>query len=267
MAKEEATSKTTKRPADPTPLAPRREAVVDASAPTLEWEGVQGALEYHVEVAEDTAFEQIVFDDKVEDATSLHVGQAFPVDEATYYWRVFARNEAGWSEGEHIESFISGSEARAATGLHDPDDDESLGPMTELVKASNIEMAADVTQSEKYFRKEREMGVAHEGVEAKQILSMVVATVITVAVLVVVLITATSVVQRDMFYSVSGTPYYPELRENERQAAEALDSYAIVNDAEGVYRIPIQRAMEMMVRDARESAGDDSLDWSVMRGR
>ena len=240
-----------KRPADPTPLAPRREAVVAGTTVTVEWEPVEGVAEYCVQIARDTAFEHVVFEEDVEHMTSLAIEPDFPADDARYYWRVMARNSAGWSEGEKIESFISGMPEEVAAGIHDADDDEDLGPMSELVKATNIEMAADVTGSEKLFQKEREMGVAHEGVEAKQILVMVVATVLLITVLVIALITATNVVHRDMIYTVANNSTYPELREIERQSAQKLESYAIVDDAEGVYRVPIHRAMELMAEDAR----------------
>ena len=257
----------TNHTADPSLLSPRREAIVDATSVPLSWEPVEEAEEYVVQIARDSRFEHIVYEQNVGDTTSAVVEDAFPADESSYFWRIRARSASGWSEGERIEMFVAGTPKEAASGLHRPDDDETLGPMTELVRASHIEMAADVTKSEKYFQREREMGVAHEGVEAKQILSIIVATVLTVSVLVVSLIAATDVTQRNMIYTVSGESQYPELRETERQASELLDSYAMVNDANGVYRIPIDRAMEQMAIETREGQDDISKEWAQVMGR
>ena len=45
---------------------------------------------------------------------------------------------------------------------------------------------------------------------------------------------------------------YPQRREIELQATEKLDQYDVVNADSGIYRIPIDRAIELMVNRAYE---------------
>ena len=137
---------------------------------------MDGADDYLLEVATDTAFEDVVHTEATE-ATSITVKGAFPGDGATYYWRVFARNAAGESEGENIESFVSTTPEEAShsveagatpaskqTAPERPDQEEDLGPVPEMLKAVKAEVGAEVTGDEEYFREEAELGVQHEGI-------------------------------------------------------------------------------------------------------
>jgi uncharacterized membrane protein len=238
-------------PAEPKPLAPRREAVVDGSAVTFEWEGVDGADSYHLQVATDNHLHDLVYEQDLE-ATEHTAEDVFETDGATYFWSVEARNDAGWSDEEYVESFVSGTaeDVEAVAASPEPNDEEDYGPAGELVRAAAAEMAAEATGSEAYFEAERERGVAHEGIEAGQIMSIALGIIAVIVLLVVVLFVMFGLSEQRQQRAVRETSRYTELKETEAQAADKLDQYAIINDQEDVYRIPIDQAMDNMVNEA-----------------
>ncbi len=78
------------------PIAPTDGATSVATTPTLTWSAgtVSGPTRYHVEIATDTAFANVVFAQDVADATSVMVSPALATS-TTYYWRVTAGNACG----------------------------------------------------------------------------------------------------------------------------------------------------------------------------
>lgn len=260
-----------KAPAAPVLVAPREEAVVDGSAVTFVWEPVEEATEYYLEVASDTTFETLVYEENVGDVTAVTIADVFPTDKGTYYWRVFSRNAAGESHGDVVESFISSTPdaaeavvnpgqagadpfATAATpGTAEkpvsPDQEEDVGPLPGLLKANVAEVAAEVTGAEEAYEAEAELGVQHEGVGAASILGFIFATITAIGMAVVFVFFWSGFVADETARKAAAGVSYPELRQVEAIADEQLEQYKILNDAEGVYRIPIDRAMELMVKE------------------
>lgn len=248
-----------KRPEEIIPHAPvllfPKEGVVDSRQLRLVWQSVDTATAYFVEVATDTDFATVIFEQNVGDVNNILLEQVLPQDGQTYYWRVFAWNENGWSEGENISSFICATEEELSGQFVSPDVDEEYGPAARLFRGAAVEVAADLSDSDAILRSEMELGVAHEGVEAKQIMGLVVAVVVALIVIILVIITYASVVVEERQRSLSAGSNYPLLEETERAANEQLSGYEVLDEEMERYRIPIDRAMELMVE---ESSADGS---------
>lgn len=254
-------------PDGPSLLTPRREQVVYGDRVRFEWEPVEGAEEYVLQVASDQTFDEVVYEQNTGLETAATVEHVFETDERTYFWRVEAHNEAGWSHGENIESFLSGTAEDAETHAVHPEQAEEYGPVGAMSRAAAVEVAADVTGDEELMRREKEMGVAHEGVEAKQILAIVLVVILCIVGLVVTLIAAVGNVTQQQQLSVIGVSGYPDRVEREHEAAALLGQYDVVNDQEGVYRIPIERAKELMVNEARQgSPREDVVELTTRTG-
>jgi hypothetical protein len=88
-------------PVIPTPIlvSPEDGATGVSTDPALEWNAIDGAETYRVQVAEDEEFGELVTDQDGITGTEFELGG---LDyESTYYWRVRATNESGdsgWSE-------------------------------------------------------------------------------------------------------------------------------------------------------------------------
>lgn len=234
-------------------VSPREEEVVHGEAVTFVWRPVDRAREYRLQVARDSSFEEVVLDQHVSDATTLTVKDTFGTADETLYWRVLAVDEHGDVRGENvIESFIAGTEEEAQRHMESPDRDEDVGPLEGLIKGASAEVAAEVTGRDEYLRLEEEMGVAHEGIEAGQILGITVAIAAALVAAIVVVFQYAQITAQETRRQAVGLSGYPELREARAEATRLLSEYAVVDREEGVYRIPIDRAMDLIVREARE---------------
>lgn len=274
---------------------PREEAVVNGAAVHFVWEPLpeEGAA-YTLQVATDTTFSELVVDEDLGDTSEVRVRDVFATDERTYFWRVLATDAEGKTHGyDTVESFIGGTEEDAVAhpplpnqaerlgplpelitgegkdllyvrtgnvGSEEdtpvrPDQEEDLGPVAELVKAAAIEVAADVTDAEKYYQAEEEMGVEHEGIEAKQIMAVALTTIVVLVVIIITLFQLTDRAARSAYDAAVTQAQYPELRQAEAEAARLLSQYEVVNDQEQVYRIPVDRAIDLMVNEAYQETG------------
>lgn len=256
---------------DPKPLSapvilfPQEENVVDCQNPRFIWEPVDGATAYFVEIAADPGFEQVVFQEDVGTATNIGIDQEFPDDERTYYWRVYAGNEDGWSHGENVESFICGKPESISEQYGSPDIDEEYGPAAELFKGAAVEVAADLSDDEGIHRLEEEMGVAHEGIEAKQIMGLVIAVIVALILIIVIIITYAGRVAQTTRQAVQARSAYPELEDTRSQGRAQLDRYEIIDQEEGRYRIPLDRAMELMVAEDTLTTREYSQELEYLR--
>lgn len=258
-------------PGAPELVAPRNSEIISGESVRFEWEPVEDAFEYQIEVASDSSFETVVFEENVGDRTEVEAPDALPADGQTYYWRVLARDDTGWSSGDRVESFVSGTPedveevTRHPEGRERPEED--LGPPSELVKSAGVEAAAEATGDEELFAKEREMGVAHEGVEAGQIIGI--AAAIGVAFLIIIplllFIWFGNVTQETRRQAAAGAQN-PELQRIETEATRLMNQYEIVDEEEGIYRIPVDRAMQQMVEQEREESGREYSPELPLRG-
>jgi hypothetical protein len=246
-------TETTAQLASPRPVSPREAAIVNARNVTFEWRSVEEATAYRLEVASDASFRNVVFDEQLPaDTTALTVADFFPVDEQTYFWRVLAKNEDTWSRGERIESFVSATPDEAARHQKNrPDEDEAYGPATMLVRSAS-KMVSDQLSSQGGDRleKEREMGVAYEGIPTGQILAVAVSILFAVGIIVIILFQWTNITEAAIRQASSGQSMRADLRETELQANQKLTGYEVVDEDAGVYRIPIDQAMDLMVNEA-----------------
>lgn len=258
-----------KRPTPPYLVSPQEEAVVDGAAVTFTWDPVQGATGYRLEVASDTAFEAVVYEEGIaaeseEGIISRTLEGMFAPDGATYYWRVFSQNEVGESEGENIESFIAGTPEQAAQHIERPDHEERLGPLTELITGGSEDMlhlqrregqpAAVTTPEadtpEEFYAAEDAMAVQHEGIEAGQIVAFVFILIIAIGVFVWAATQWFESVADQAYQDAAASSNYPELRQVELAATQLLNQYEVINADQGVYRIPIDRAIDLIVDES-----------------
>jgi len=246
-------------PAAPHLVAPTEEAVIAGANVTFVWEPVEAATAYRLEVASDAAFETVVFERQVGEATSLTVTDVFPPDESTYYWRVFARNESGESLGDVIESFISGTAADAAHHYVQPDQAEKMGPLAMLMTEGLKERTPDAGHGPE------QPGIQFEGIGVAPILGFIFIILLLIAALVVFGINWSRSTVLDTREAVAATMAYPELRQVEMTADRQLTRYEAVNAELGIYRIPIDRAMALLVDASR---GAPSANYSQeLQGR
>lgn len=238
------------KPGAPVLRFPQEEAVVLADRLRFVWDPVEGATAYYLEIASDNQFENLVFEKNVGDATNVAIDAEFPADDHTYYWRVFAGNEHGWSHGEYIESFIAATGDEVRAGLNSPDIDEEFGPVVRMFKGAAAEVAADITDDDsRLLEEQQEMGVAPEGIEAKQIMGFVLAVLVAVAIIVVIIFTYATMTAQQVRVGAEASGRYFELDESRERSRAQLDRYEIIDETEGRVRIPIDRAMELMIEE------------------
>ncbi len=97
----------------------------------LDWSYVSGADTYHLQVAEDSEFSLLFFEDSTITSTDNDVGPLG--EETTYYWRVRAKNEGGISPYSDIYSFTTSIyliNPPPAPELHSPYNGVRLQPTT-----------------------------------------------------------------------------------------------------------------------------------------
>ncbi len=241
---------------DPVLLAPRHGAPVNAADLTFEWEPVELAAGYVLQVSQDTSFEHIVLDERVGDTTTYVASGRFPDDRSQFYWRVMSEANGELSSGEHVESFIgmSAAELEAAPDV-EPDKDESLGPPTELFKAAGKEAAVEATGgSDQAIADVEGMGVEPEGVESAQILGLIIVVLVAVVIIGGLLALWKGNVTQKVAISQISVSGYPELRQTEIDAARQLTQYQVLNDAERTYQIPLDQAQRLMINESESES-------------
>ncbi|PEN14360.1 hypothetical protein CRI94_04820 [Longibacter salinarum] len=231
----------------PALVSPRGAEVVYGREVTFQWDDVDGADAYTLQVSSDAKFNNVVLREDVGKQTAVTVGDYFPTDNSTYFWRVIARGNGGETPGERIESFIAATEQDANRVISSPA--EEMGPATQLVRAAKQDVSSEMLEPESRFEKEKEMGVAYEGVATGQIMSIALSILVAIGIAVIVLFNwynTTTAVQRE---ASSQAGEYTQLREIEAQADEQLSQSGVVDEQAGVYRIPIEEAMDIIATE------------------
>lgn len=243
----------------PVLVSPREETIVDGRRIRFVWNAVEGATRYRLQIAASPSFEDVMYEADVGGKTEHVVENELPTDEDTYYWRIVAEDADGLTHGEdNVESFISGTSDDEDLQLASPDAEEEYGPAEGLFRRAKDEATAEVTGVPRYVDEASEFGVEHEGIEAGQILGFTLATAVALGLAIFTLFQYVHIVSGDTRFTAAGTSGYPELREAELEATRQLTQYGVVDAEENVYRIPIDRAIELMANEARQSEGEYS---------
>ncbi len=237
---------------DPVLVSPQREAPVTGRDVLLSWEPVPGAEAYLVQVARDTAFEDLAVEESAGSETSLRIEDVLPENRATFYWRVIAQGEGGESPGEHVESFIvmTPDQVESAPAT-EPDTDEPTGPVSKLFQAAGAEMTAEVSGSDAADAAVDALGVEPEGVESAQIIGLTLSVLAALALIIFLLFNWNATVLEQTMVQAVNMSGYPDLVETEAAAARQLSQYEVLSDADGVYRVPIDRVITLMANEAQ----------------
>ncbi|MBD3233306.1 MAG: hypothetical protein GF315_06235 [candidate division Zixibacteria bacterium] len=93
-------------------------------------------------------------------------------------------------------------------------------------------------------------GYEKTDVDLRNIIGYAVASVIVIVVVIVLMYEYFISAQEKMVYEAVLKPESAELRELRAREDEELNSYALLDEEEGRYRIPIDRAMKLMSEEA-----------------
>jgi len=243
-------------PASPDLVAPRDATAVDGQQVTFAWEPVDGADQYRLQIAETARFGNFVLDEAVGNETAVTVGNQLPTDGQTLFWRVIAGAGEDWGDPSAVESFVAATGAEAEQDLlAEPE----AGPVTGLARAAKREVTRQVFEFEDRFEEEKKRGVAYEGIAANQIMAIAVAILVVILVAVIVLFGWYGQVSQDTRAAMTDTNNYQLLQEIRTEQEGAISQYGVVDEEEGVYRIPIDRAMDVVATEEYENAqsGDE----------
>lgn len=258
MAKEQ--GQNTGTPAPPVLVRPRQGEDVAPDSVTFRWEDVEGDVEFWLQVSSDEDFSDTVLDVNVGESLAYTVNDLMQATTRPYFWRVRARDIGGaWGDFSEPESFlvesISEHEAQVAA-VENPNETEDLGPVAEMLKGIKAEVGAEFTGDPEYFQQEIEMGVAHEGLGAGQILGFVFAIITALIMIIVFAFFLVGASADKTYWETVEQENYPQLRETEAVANERLNQYDLISDEAGTYRIPVEEAMEMMADEVIERDGN-----------
>ncbi len=104
-------------PLPPLPVSPAHGSRLIPHNPVLMWNPAAGASVYHLQIAIDSLFENIFYQDSSVSSNSIQVN----LENGTrYYWRVRAMNEGGWSTYSAVSSFTTAKHLLPAPGLLSP---------------------------------------------------------------------------------------------------------------------------------------------------
>lgn len=251
------------RPPSPVLVSPREASVVDGSEVTFVWQPVEGAEAYRVQVATDAAFNSVVYEQEVGEKTALVVTDMFPTTEETFFWRVLAQVDGTWSEGNRVESFLSGAPGEEPASA-DQEDVSSVGPVTELVRAASrlVSTQPAAETEEGRFEREVERGFAYEEFPIQQVATVVVTLVVIVTLIVVVLFQWTQMTAQTVRGERAAVEEFP-VQEEERAAERRLQEFGVISEEDGIYQIPIDQAMDAVADEYAEEEREYSREVPV----
>lgn len=134
-----------------------------------------------------------------------------------------------------------------------PDQEEPNGPVEGLLHATATEVAAKVSDDPAVEAEAEALGVEDEGIESGQIMGLVIATMFSIAVVVltiVFLFYLPTLNQTEVEMANVPGERYEELRENRAEGLGLISAYATDANDPTVFRIPIEEAMEQVARQA-----------------
>ncbi|MEF8816198.1 MAG: hypothetical protein V5A20_06235 [Salinibacter sp.] len=230
----------------PSLITPVDAVSVNGDEAVFVWSAVEGGEAYRLQVAETARFDALVLDAEVGDKTAVTVGNQFPTDGQTFFWRVLPEIEGEWGGPSPVESFVATTEANAEQGHSDASDEE---PVTELARAARQEATVEPFDFEDQVEKEKERGVAYEGVAASQIMGISASIITVVLVAVAILFGWFGQVSQSQERTAAERTQYRDIQQAETEAAQQLQQYGVVDEEAGTYRIPIDRAMDLIATE------------------
>lgn len=236
----------TEVPSPPSLVAPADAVTVFGRKVTFAWDASSGADRYRLEIAETSRFEDPVVDAEVGNETAVTVGNQLPTTGETFFWRVRAGSDDGWSEPSSVESFIAATEDEAEQDLlAEPE----AGPVTGLARASTRDVRSGLPTIDDRIKQEKKRGVAYEGVAASQIMGIAVSILVVILIAVVVIFGWYGQVAQETQANLTDERNYELLQETRTEANTGLSQYGVVDEEEGIYRIPIDRAMDVIATE------------------
>ena len=231
----------------PSPITPVDAISADGSEVTFVWSSVEGVEAYRLQVAETARFDAPVVDAEVGDQTAVTVGNQLPTDGGTFFWRVLVEKEGDWGNPSPVESFVATTEAEAEQGRAEASDEE---PVTELARAAREQkITTETFDFEDQIEKEKERGVAYEGVAATQIMGVSASIITVILIAIAILFGWFGQVSQSEEQAAAERMQYRDIKEAEMDAAQELQQYEVVDEEEGTYRIPIDRAMDLIATE------------------
>jgi len=237
-------------PASPDLVAPCDATAVDGRQVTFAWKPVDAADRYRLQIAETARFDELILDEAVGNETAVTVGNQLPTDGQTLFWRVIAGAGDDWGNPSAVESFVAATDEEAEQNLlAEPD----AGPVTGLARAEKREVTRRVFEFEDRFEEEKKRGVAYEGIAANQIMAIAVAILVVILVAVIVLFGWYGQVSQNTRAAMTDTDNYQLLQQVRTEQEGTISQYGVVDEEEGVYRIPIDRAMDVVATEEYQS--------------
>lgn len=137
-----------------------------------------------------------------------------------------------------------------------PDQEEELGPIEGLMHASATEAKTEVADDPSAEAEAQRLGIEDEGVEASQIFSLLVATVVTLALAVFGVFWLVAKYADDEQVERDGEAFYSEIMDVRARDTDLLENYGRTDD---VYRIKIDDAMSLVAADYAGQQSDGQM--------
>ena len=240
----------------PSLVAPTDAVSVDGSEVTFVWKPVAGAERYRLQVASTARFQDPVLDAEVGTETAVTVGNQLPTDGRIFFWRVLTESDREEHATSPVESFVAttAAEAEHEAPLPAVDDD----PVTERAHATQREATTEALDFQDRLKKEKKRGVAYEGVAARQIMGITGSIILVILAAVALIFGWFGQVRQDMRTTAAARTDAQPLRQARLEATQQLQQYGVVDKEEGVYRIPIDRAMELVATEGYQQRQQQS---------
>jgi hypothetical protein len=237
--------------AQPVLTSPRRAEVVDGSHVQFNWDPVENAQSYTLQVSTESTFEPLVVDQDLGISTEITLSDIFPSDHSLFYWRVLVRVGGQTFGMDVIESFTSGTHREAVAIAHNDEGGHGDAPP--------FERADDPDHHDHHLEI---TAVEEEGLRTGPVFKAVGVISLLVAVVIIVIFQIGTGEIRDRYYAQTELTGYPELVEVRAEANRLLDNYYMGDAAElagttdPTYRIPIGIAMSLIAAETQETMAD-----------
>ncbi|MEM1127113.1 MAG: hypothetical protein AAGI71_10710 [Bacteroidota bacterium] len=215
------------QPDAPSPVlaltTPLSGGVVQVDAARFAWDGVPGADGYQLQVGAEATFETMVLSVDVGAATEQRLDDLLSPRSEVYYVRVQA---------------YGGGQVTTSAPV----------PFVVVPPAPVVEEAAPAPT----YVEGVDVAAEPEGFVTSAIFAaagVVIVSVITIAVVLFQLTARQEYAQRTTF---AVQAEYPELREVRVSASNLLENYEVLNAEDSTYRIPLNRAIDLMVNEAAQ---------------